>query len=281
LFASIEEHAGEVLAGQWGAKYTPLEVAQWLDDLAASVEADLVAAGAANDVETRRLMIDVRILAGLGRFFAAKFRAGVLFAIHQHTMNGGALHEAIEQYRIARTAWAGLCEHARVYADDLSVSDKYSERRHWIEQLPSIDADIARLEKLPASAAGDARVSEAVRLALGAPRARSAPITHNPQVRFQRNQALSLSVAAAQGRAVTSVRCYYRHVNQAERWQDVEMVAEAGMHRCVIPAAYTDSPYPLQYYFASTEASGAIDLYPGLGPDLTDEPYFVVRAPRG
>ena len=34
LFASIDEFAGSLLAGEVSGKYSPLEVAQWLDDLA-------------------------------------------------------------------------------------------------------------------------------------------------------------------------------------------------------------------------------------------------------
>jgi hypothetical protein len=45
----------------------------------------------------------------------------------------------------------------------------------------------------------------------------------------------------------------------------------------VIPAGYTDTPHPLQYYFELTDASGRAWLYPGLGPTLTDQPYFVLR----
>jgi hypothetical protein len=44
-----------------------------------------------------------------------------------------------------------------------------------------------------------------------------------------------------------------------------------------IPADYTDTPYPLQYYFELSNASGQAWLYPGLGPTLTDQPYFLLR----
>jgi len=39
-----------------------------------------------------------------------------------------------------------------------------------------------------------------------------------------------------------------------------------------IPAAYTKSDYPLQYYF---ETNGT--LYPGLPKDFSQAPYFVIR----
>jgi hypothetical protein len=76
---------------------------------------------------------------------------------------------------------------------------------------------------------------------------------------------------------VRSVGMYYRHVNQAERFENVEMAVQGGTYRATIPAAYTDSPYPLQYYFEIRESAGKASLYPGFAPDLANQPYFVVR----
>ena len=44
-----------------------------------------------------------------------------------------------------------------------------------------------------------------------------------------------------------------------------------------IPAAYTRSPYPLHYYFELQTAEGSVTLWPGLGPDLANQPYIIVR----
>jgi hypothetical protein len=54
------------------------------------------------------------------------------------------------------------------------------------------------------------------------------------------------------------------------RWSD-------RAYRAAIPADYTQSPYPLQYYFEVFEAGGAA-LYPGFSPDLSNQPYFVVSS---
>jgi hypothetical protein len=76
---------------------------------------------------------------------------------------------------------------------------------------------------------------------------------------------------------VRSVRMYYRHVNQAEPYQSAEMAVQGSTYRATIPAAYTDSPYPLQYYFEVRESAEKASLYPGFAPDLSNQPYFVVR----
>jgi hypothetical protein len=47
-------------------------------------------------------------------------------------------------------------------------------------------------------------------------------------------------------------------------------------YRGAIPASYTESPYPLQYYFELRDANGAT-LYPALSAGLSNQPYFVLR----
>src|SRR5436305_12676003 len=79
LFSRMSDFADELLKGERGGKYSPVEVAQWLDDFAATAEGG------------REL--DVQMQAGLGRFFAAKFRAGVLFHLHERTGDRAALEE--------------------------------------------------------------------------------------------------------------------------------------------------------------------------------------------
>jgi len=44
-----------------------------------------------------------------------------------------------------------------------------------------------------------------------------------------------------------------------------------------IPASYTASNYPLQYYFELRRSTGEAWLYPGLTSDLANQPYFVVQ----
>ena len=66
-------------------------------------------------------------------------------------------------------------------------------------------------------------------------------------------------------------------MTHAERYQAVEMEAAGNRYRAVIAATYTDSPYPLQYYFEIGQAPDSATLHPGFGANLTNQPYFVVR----
>ena len=78
-------------------------------------------------------------------------------------------------------------------------------------------------------------------------------------------------------KTVGSVLLYYRHVNHAERYKTIEMKQDGKSFRAEIPAGYTDSLYPLEYYFEVRENPDKVWLYPGFNKSLTNQPYFVVR----
>ena len=49
---------------------------------------------------------------------------------------------------------------------------------------------------------------------------------------------------------------HYRHVNQAERWRQMEMQGNGDVFTAAIPAEYTQSPYAMQYSFELRTKSG-------------------------
>ena len=85
LFARVDDFAEELLRGERGAKYTPAEVAAWLEQTAAASAKHLAQAETSARPEFRRMAIDVAIEIGLGRFFAWKLRSGVLWALYDRT----------------------------------------------------------------------------------------------------------------------------------------------------------------------------------------------------
>ncbi len=285
LFSRISDHATALLAGTPDPRYSPIEVAQWLEDLAGQATRQWAEAEAQvqdkSAIDFRRLAVDLPMQVGLGRFFAAKFRAGVLFAIHEQSESQAALREAIALYREARAAWAGVAERASgVYQADITIGEYRLLRGHWSDRLSLIDADIARLEaryrgheNVPAPAG---REAVAIRRALARPHRLPVVARHQPPAGFRPGQPLELSFESDP--RPQAVRLVYRHVNQAERYMTQPMaVSPAGAFRATIPAAYTDSPYPLAYYFEIEPATGDPTLYPGFAPDLANGPYHVVR----
>jgi hypothetical protein len=280
LFAGIAEHAENLLGGRASAKYSPIAVASRLESLAAAVAIDPVAFRT-RDTGTRRLAIDMHIQAALGRFFAAKLRAGVLYAIYERTGDRTALNDAVASYRTAAAAWAEIVEAARgVYAADLSASDRFSERGQWSDRQAAIDDDIARMQANIVPDVREAHAAEAIAQAHSAVEPAAVACRHTPPPRLAPGQPLPLTLTGPPSGPVRSIVCRYRHVNQAERFEQIAMTSAAGTWQCLIPASYTASPYPLQYYFIVSRSDGADALYPGLGPEWLGTPYVVVEAAR-
>ena len=279
LFLSATDAAGELVGGEPSGKYSPVEVALWLEALAAGALDDLARAGPQVSPERLRLAIDVEILSGLGRFFAARLKGGVLYAIHERTGDRRALEDALTACRSARAAWAALAARARgVYQADLSASDRFSERGQWTDKLAGIERDIEQMVVRVAAAtpSGDPRVAAAVEAVRSGPPRSPIACRHEPPAGFQPGTAAVITLTVESGAAPTSVRLHYRHVNQAERWESAVMELSEGAWRVSIPAAYTDSPFPLQYYFG-LKGRGRAWLHPGFAPDLLNQPYFVLR----
>jgi hypothetical protein len=283
LFSRIDDFADEMLNGERTGKYSPIEVAQWIEDDAAAAATRLsqfeAQAAGRDRPEFRRLSIDIALQCGLGRFFGAKFRSGVLYRIYTATGDRTALESAVKAYRSARASWTEVAARAKpVYMSDITVGEHPQLRGHWLDRLPAMDRDIAAMaEKLSQASNGapNAKAAGAIREALGRPQRPTVQCRHTPPARFQAGRPLEIELALE--KKPVSVRLYYRHVNQAERYEVVGMELAGARHRATIPGAYTETEYPLEYYFEVRLAPGSAILHPGLGADLTQQPYFVVR----
>jgi hypothetical protein len=248
-------------------------VAQWLEDLAQSATAQLEQAGAPQTPDARRTAVDIAIQAALGRFFAARFRAGTLYAIYERAGDSEALDQALKKYRAAREIWAKVAETARVYAADITVGEQPWLRGHWSDRLAAIDADIAQIAKRTVQPTPEPR-AKAIAVATGTPNRGDVECSHTPAAHLPEKQPLYIELQTK-----STSRLWYRHLNQAERWRSTEMrmFPEDDRLRAVIPAEYVDSPYPVQYYFEVRQGSESVLLYPGFDRTLANQPYFVVR----
>ncbi|HEX7960445.1 MAG TPA: hypothetical protein VF493_11035, partial [Terriglobales bacterium] len=259
LFARINDFAAELLKGERTGKYSPIEVAQWLEDLANAAAGQLAEAEKRPDKspEFRRMAADVKIATGLGRFYAAKLRSAMLYAIHEQSGDGGALAQAVKKYREAREIWSGFAQDAsRIYVSDITYGPRPNQRGHWTARLGGIDGDLVTMagtaERIHSSVEDreqSPRVQPSIAEAVGRPQRHRVNCEHQPRSQFVPHQDLEIQITISKGAAPLSARLYYRHVNQAERYQTAELRAEGVNYRATIPASYLDALYSIQYYF--------------------------------
>ncbi len=288
MFSTVRESANALLAGESSGKYSPIEVAQWIEDCTGTSSKALNAARrttrSQSSPEFCRVEEDVLIQIGLGNFFAHKLRSAVLFEIYRQTGNAESGTLALAHYQQARDAWAAMAQRAgRVYVSDISYGSVPKRRGHWSDRLPGIDTDLAamqgQLQSAPAPTASTQNASIAMQVANGRPKRPNASCAHRQPDNFQPGQPLSVSLEVSPSPGAispTAVRLFYRHVDQAERWTSAEMSLEDGRSTGTIPAEYTQSEYPLQYYFELQDGKAAAWMYPGFNKTFSNQPYFAV-----
>jgi hypothetical protein len=288
LFSTITEHAQDLLAGRLNPKYSPIEVAQWIEDFCAASNHALSQARSSSSSsrtpEFRRMEEDILIENGLGEFWAAKLRSGVLYEIFQQTGDPRSGKLALEHYRKARAAWAKMAERANgVYVSDISYGDVPMRRGHWSDRLPGIDTDLSAMEQKlqspPAATNSGQQVGKAVTAAIGRPERPSIPCNHIPPESFDPGQPLALTIQLAgttSASAPSAARLFYRHVNQGERWRSEDMQSENGGYSAAIPGDYTQSPYPLEYYFEFERGDESAWLFPPFNATLSNQPYYAI-----
>jgi hypothetical protein len=169
---------------------------------------------------------------------------------------------------------------AAVYQRDVSYGSTPMRRGHWSDRLNAIDKD---LEILTArvKAAGQPDVSSentrrATVEATGRPGRPVLACNHYPPASFEAGAPLALSVIALVPDEVVTVRLHYRHVDQAERWKRVEMQGNGVSFTGAIPADYTTTEFPLEYYFDLVGKSGETRLEPAFNETLSNQPYYAV-----
>src|SRR5215469_637030 len=169
LFSAMNELVTEGLEKETSGKYSPLAVADWLDAAADAAASHLGEAERnvfdKHSSEFRRAAIDLTIHTGIGRFFAAKFRSGVLYSVFEKSGDRGAIREALKHYRRARDMWQNFAEAAKgAYVSDITFGTSPHQRGNWLDRLPAVDEDIARMQLLYESAPSHSAVETSLSL---------------------------------------------------------------------------------------------------------------------
>lgn len=277
IFYGINEWARDALGGTTDGRYTPLEVAGWIEGIVEAARGHVASLRAIADPspQLQRTAIDAVILSHLGSFFAARFRSAADYSLYQLTGSRPRLESALEHNRTARDNWIALVDTSEgVYQSNLRFGRGRGEHGSWADRLPGVEADVEAMTA-ELRTRQDALDPHDVDLNV-AERPGDSGLRHEPLLGYVCGKPLELNATATPD--VVGVKLHYRHVNQAETWKVEEMTAAHSGYSGAIPEEYTDSSYPLMYFFTAETKDGAATLHPGLGPELNDQPYYTVTA---
>jgi hypothetical protein len=285
VFAPIDAYVRGLLAGERDGRVSPLEVADQLERLAEGAAHRLSWIGiniSGHDADARRWLVDVGIVAALGRFFAGKFRSAVWYELHAATGDRGSLDRAVDHLATARDAWLDASERASAYVADLTFGPEPRLRGHWRDRLPAIDADLRDMRDRVRDAPRRSDGVDVVALVGAAERRPRVTLDHRAPPGFAPHTPLALHVAidGADAERVTGVRVRYRPMNQALPVASCEMERADGGYAVRVPASDLTGAHALAYAF-EVHTDSAACRYPGLGATLTEQPYLVVRPERG
>jgi hypothetical protein len=282
LFAIPDEYVAELLAGAIGPKYSPIEVAAWMEDLvdeAESALAELCSTGP-DTPQVRRTVIDLEVLTGLGRHYVERYRAAVDREVAVRRGDPELMRSAVAHAERSREVWLEIIEAVDgVYQDNLEFGAEAAEYGHWRDRLPVMEDDLRalrrELEQLEGAAPdGPAPEHRGRRSAI------PVGLRHTAPNGYERGEALTIAVELADAPEVEEVVLHYRHVNQAEKFRTASASVADGRAEAVIDGDYTSSDYSIMYYLELGLRGGERLLYPGFDATLSNQPYLVVQSSR-
>ena len=281
LFSSVGEYVDSVVAGNLDAKYTPLEVASWIQTFTDRGEAALARFQETSDLsdpQTNRTLIDLGVLVELGHFFATQYRAAVEYSVFEKTGAADSIVKAVELLEEARAHWIKLTQVVEgVYCKNLKFGPEPGEYGHWADQIPNIDEDlrILRLERDRASQVGAGESATVIHR--DSRESDTQGFSHVQPRPYDRGSSIPVRLGVDTATNVDSVTLFYRHLDQSKQYEKVDMVADNGGFDAEIPGSYTADSYPLAYFFEVTPKGKKPIFFPGfLDETLSNQPYYTL-----
>lgn len=299
LFYGIDEYARDRRHREIQARYTPLQVAEWLRECARRARAALAEADAALAVrggepeaaEYRAARTDVLMLADLGAYHAAKVEAALSLALSREVERSAQqgdvaayLGEALRHMIAARESWIALAERGKAaYHNPLEFNAGHGSARRgtWADRTSELDADAARLEALLEVALSGSRTADRREL----PGKQQIDSVEAPQLELHlplhwpagRNLPVEVTLSGP-SKLPSGLTLRYRRTNQLEGpFRRIDMAHTADGYRAVIPGSYLQPEWDLLVYVTAVLSEAQVLIHPGLLSAASPLPYQIVR----
>jgi hypothetical protein len=275
-FENPRAEAKRLLSGTDTSLRRPQETSSWFSTVADQVlerVAEAEKAGASGK-EAASTIADLKILAWLARYHAARLQGAVDYNLYREGGGAPALDRAIEHERTAVAAWAGIVKAAGdIYSPELAFGvHRVGFPRHWKEELENLQRGLAKLNE-ERNSAKDAAAKPGERVESSA--------MEVPRVTLQPPGTAKVGVdlqVHAQAETGTRLRLRYRHLTQFEDYQAAEMAPDStGMYTARIPGSFIVPKWDLIYFVEAIGAGHRGRNYPDLEESA---PYVVVPVER-
>lgn len=288
-FQSYQDAASQLLAGEFTAKRTPFQTSVWFSDVADRIlsSVDAATAGAVelkgdSMREFQATTTDLKILAFLAQYHAARMQAAVWYNVYLETKDRVALEQALAGESQAIRQWKKIIESAGdVYPETLKFGvHRVGFSWHWKEELAKLEEGLEDLRKLPSEDSLD--VSARERLLRRASRFSTTPPV---SIHIERaasatpGQDLTVTAAVDSESPLEDVRLRYRHLTQFEDYETVTMSLDptTGKYTGMIPGSFIVSEWDLVYFVEALAENGNGRVAPDLEREL---PYVIVPVDR-
>ena len=286
LFYGIDEYADDITSGKLAGKYSPLQVADWLDELARETEAGLEYSenliGEKRCSEYLAMRVDLSMLCDFARYHAEKMRSALALAFWRLKKDRSYLADAMVLLDSAIDYWSALAEAgSENYYHDLNFSSAGSETRRgtWADLTVELERDRKTLAEILGTNGPDEsrtlfRIWQARPSAVGL----SCPSARFPETAHG-GEALQIDILdAGIGEPEAIPLLHYRHTDQTEGlFHSTEMIRTATGFSAVIPAGYMKEEWDLQIYITVQGPSGTCQMLPGIFHPEYPYPYHVIK----
>jgi hypothetical protein len=287
LFYGIDEYVKDFSAGKLSGKYSPLQSAVWLENMAAETERHLAAAEgkAKAGAEYLAMKVDLTMLCDFARYHAAKIRAACALAFWNKKKKASFISDALLLLDQAIVYWNALAEKGKenYYHDlDFSCAGTITRRGTWGDMTKELLADKESLMSLLKSAKTEMGANLFASYAPASLSLESHQITASFPETTKAGEPLIINAAFNTfGESEALPVLHYRHVNQKEGlFHTIKMNRTVSGYTAVIPAKYITAEWDLQVYITIQGNDGSCVMFPGVYHPVYPYPYHVITVEK-
>ena len=284
LLMSPQELAKSIYNKKIINRYSPLTMANWLENFSKNAKKYLLTSEEIlneKNPSLKRLLVDIIIQASIGQFFAEKFRSACFWEYYLLSGNKQIGNKALKKYIKARNQWKVAGDISKeIYLPDLTYGPQSWLRGRWDDRLPAIDEDINNMRKIlnlnkNKKNLHNNSVIKNLTIMENWKNFQKITIEHiSPKIFFQ-NKKILLNCSIKFNSNYLGY-LHYRQVNQSIKWEKIKLNKAAKNFTANIPASYTKTPFPIQYYFEFID-NKISSFAPGFTKNLSNQPYYILR----